>query len=98
MSWEILTALVGVASGLCAILFGARSNRRASDRQTREDALSLARIEGKLDSAVRGIEDMRVEVRGHGAQISDLNTRMARCEESLKSAHKRIDSMEKGEI
>lgn len=96
MTWELMVALVGVVSGLYAVLSGMRSSRRADDRQTKEDALSLARIEGKLDSANRGIEDMRVEVRTHGGQIAELSTRITRCEESVKSAHHRLDEV-KGE-
>lgn len=96
MTWELMVALVGVVSGLYAVLSGMRSSRRADNRQTKEDALSLARIEGKLDSANRGIEDMRVEVRTHGGQIAELSTRITRCEESVKSAHHRLDEV-KGE-
>lgn len=91
MTWDQIAALVGVAGGVCAIVFGALNSRRADAKQTRDEALSLARIEGKLDSANRGIEDMRVEVRTQGNQIAELGTRITRCEESCKSAHHRID-------
>lgn len=91
MTWEQITALVSLIGGVCGILFGARNIRRADESKTREDALSLARIEGKLDSVSRGIEDMRVEVRTHGGQIAELSTRVTRCEESVKSAHHRLD-------
>ncbi len=93
MTWELMIALVGVVSGVYGVISGMRSSRRADDRQTRDDALSLARIEGKLDSANRGIEDMRVEVRTHGGQIAELSTRITRCEESVKSAHHRLDEV-----
>ena len=96
MTWELAAALLSVAGCVCAILFGARNSRRADDKQLRDDTLSLARIEGKLDSANRGIEDMRVEVRTHVNQIAELGTRITRCEESCKSAHHRIDTIERG--
>ena len=96
MTWELLMGLVGVVSGICAVIFGAISSRRADVNQTREDVLRLARIEGKLDSANRGIEDMRVEVRTHGGQIAELSTRITRCEESVKSAHHRMDEIRNG--
>ena len=91
MTWEQIMGLVSIVGGVCGVLFGMRSSRRADDQKTREDALSLARIEGKLDSVSRGIEDMRVEVRTHGGQIAELSTRVTRCEESVKSAHPRLD-------
>lgn len=93
MTWELAVALVGVVSGIYGIISGARSSRRADEKQTRDDALSLARIEGKLDSVGRGIEEMRVEVRTHGSQIAELSTRITRCEESVKSAHHRLDEV-----
>lgn len=94
MTWELLIACVGLVGAVCAIVFGIINSRRASTERTRDDASRLARIEGKLDSANRGIEDMRVDVRTHGNQISDHSIRIAKCEESIKSAHKRIDKME----
>lgn len=95
MTWELLVAVVGLVTGVAGMIYAARRDSRASRDQTREDAMSLARIEGKLDSANRGIEDMRVEVRTHGNQISELRTQITRCEDSVKSAHHRIDSMER---
>lgn len=97
MTWELMVALVGVVSGIYGILSGMRGSRRADERQTRDDALLLARIEGKLDSANRGIEEMRVEVRTHGSQIAELSTRITRCEESTKSAHHRLDEIKGAE-
>ena len=93
MSWELIVGLTGVVSGICAVVFGALNSRRADAERTKQDVLSLARIEGKLDSANRGIEDMRVEVRTHGGQIAELSTRITRCEESVKSAHHRMDEI-----
>ena len=97
MTWELAVALVGVVSGIYGVISGIRSSRRADERQTREDALSLARIEGKLDSVGHGIEEMRVEVRTHGSQIAELSTRITRCEESVKSAHHRLDEIKGAE-
>ena len=97
MTWDQIVVLVGMLASLCAIAFGVMNAVRAGKKDTHEDALSLARIEGKLDSANRGIEDMRVEVRTHGNQIADHATRLARCEESCKSAHHRIDKLERSD-
>lgn len=97
MNWELAVTLLSALGCACGIFYGVKNSRRADDQQLRSDAMSLARIEGKLDSANRGIEDMRVEIRTHGNQIADLTTRMVRCEESCKSAHRRIDEIEREE-
>ena len=73
------------------------NNRRAGDTSTKDDATRLARIECKLDNVNTGVQDMRVEVRTHGKQITDHESRIAKCEESIKIAHKRIDTIERGE-
>ena len=97
MSWELAVSVLSALGCALGIFFAVKNSRRADDRQLRDDAMSLARIEGKLDSANRGIEDMRVEVRTHGNQIADLTTRMVRCEESCKNAQWRIDELEREE-
>ena len=40
-----------------------------------------------------GIDDLKYENRAVRAEIKDLDERVARCEESTKSAHKRIDEV-----
>lgn len=97
MSYQDIVTLVSLVGAIVAMFFAFRNSRRSDDKETREEAGRLARIEGKLDSANRGIDDVRVEVRSHSAQLIDINTRMTRCEESTKSAHKRIDTLERGE-
>lgn len=95
MSWELFVVIVSLAASAFAIYFGLKKERRATDQQVREDSLSLARIEGKMDSANRGIEDMRVEMRSQGKRIDELNERTIRNEDSCKSAHHRIDAIER---
>lgn len=97
MTWELLIACVGLVGAVCAIVFGVINNRRAGDTSTKDDATRLARIECKLDNVNTGVQDMRVEVRTHGKQITDHESRIAKCEESIKIAHKRIDTIERGE-
>ncbi len=97
MSWELAVSALSALGCALGIFFAFKNSRRDDNRQLRDDAMSLARIEGKLDSANRGIEDMRVEIRTHGNQIADLTTRMVRCEESCKNAHRRIDELDREE-
>ena len=97
MTWELLIACVGLAGAVCAIVFGVINNRRADDTSTKDDATRLARIECKLDNVNTGVQDMRVEVRTHGNQIADLAGRIANCEESIRIAHQRIDTIERGD-
>lgn len=94
MTWEQIVTMISVAGTLCAIIFSGLSAKRTSAKDTRAEAMSTARIEEKLDTANHGIEDVRIEMRAQGKQLSDHATRIARCEESCKSAHHRIDRLE----
>ena len=55
MSWELAVSVLSALGCALGIFFAVKNSRRADDRQLRDDAMSLARIEGKLDSANRGI-------------------------------------------
>ena len=94
MTWELVVALVSMVAAMCSIAFGARNNSRADDEILRKNVMVLARIEEKLDSVNRGVEELRVELRAHGGQIADLNTRLARNEENITNIRKRVDKIE----
>lgn len=42
----------------------------------------------------RGIDDMRVKIDIHGQRYDQMTEKVIRMDESIKSAHKRIDKLE----
>jgi len=58
---------------------------------TREDAGTMGEIRAKLNSISTGIDDIRVEVRSMREKQQDMAVRIAECEASCKSMHKRLD-------
>ena len=83
MTYQDIVTLVSVVGAIVAMVFAFKNSHRQDDQQTREDAGRLARIEGKLDNANRGIDDVRVEVRTHSNQISAINASIAQMSSSL---------------
>ncbi len=101
MSIEI-GLLISVASILLGY-YGFRRNEKNDAKQetknetdkVKEEATRSAVIETKLDTISRGIEDIRVDMRASEKQVASITSNQVRQDESLKSAHKRIDAMEK---
>lgn len=81
MTWEIAVAIISAVAAVCGIVYGSKGSKRADVQQTKDDAMALARVEGKIDNISRGFEDMRVEARVQRGQIEDINTRLIRVEE-----------------
>lgn len=65
-----------------------RNKDNAIRAETREDAETKA----KLDYIIKGLDDIRLETKSQDRKINDVIERVARIEESAKSAHKRIDT------
>ncbi len=84
----IISALALVVSG-AALLLNSRKESRA-------DAAGSARVEAKLDSIGAGVEDIRVEMRTIRSRVDGLSERVSAVESSVKSAHHRLDQLEKG--
>ncbi|MDM0470851.1 hypothetical protein QTH28_01015 [Clostridium perfringens] len=93
--------------GLCCTLIGAglgilgftRTKKRDTREDTREaqaEATKQTLMETKLDYISKGIDDIRLDIKVQDRKIQDVIERVIRVEESTKSAHKRLDSIEEG--
>ena len=66
-----------------------------SRKDTRGDAQKEARTEVKLDSISSGVTEIRVDLRSMRDELRDHGQRIAAVESSAKSAHHRMDELEK---
>lgn len=82
---------------LCAIV-GATINylgfQRNKGKDIRADTKEEAETRAKLDYISKGVDDIRIDIKAQQRDIQALKERVVKCEESTKSAHKRIDSLE----
>lgn len=68
-----------------------RNKDNAIRAETREDAETRA----KLDYISKGVDDIRLDIKTQDRKINEVIERVAKVEESAKSAHHRIDNIEK---
>lgn len=65
--------------------------RRTSRQDTSSSAAMNEQARTDMRYLVRGVDDIRVDIRALRSEISDIDRRVVAVNESVKSAHKRID-------
>ena len=69
---------------------------RNGKKDTQDDTIQKATMTADLKYIRDGIDEMKVDNRVIKADIGDLQTKVARVEQSVASAHQRIDDLKKG--
>lgn len=67
---------------------------RSCVKDNKENSNSLIRVETKIDSMGGKITEVRDDVKAVGLRQQDMAERLATVEDSVKSAHHRIDGLE----
>ncbi len=93
MDTSIIYATLSLASALVGVVI----SWIAFSRLKRKDSEDSGRAGGMLASDIgyikAGVDDLKREHRETRSEVGALSTRVARCEESCKQAHHRIDEM-----
>jgi septal ring factor EnvC (AmiA/AmiB activator) len=85
---SVLIAFTGVTISYLAF-------RKNGDNDLIDHAEKDGEVKTKLDYISKGVDDIRLDIRAQDRKISDITERVIRVEESTKSAHRRIDGIEK---
>lgn len=93
MEQNVIT-LIAVIGTLSGIALGWTGKARTVKQDTIADASRDATLQADLSHIKRGIEDLRVDIKVQGQRYDVLQESVIRMDESLKSAHKRIDKLE----
>lgn len=93
MPVETIISLV-IAFG--ALLFTALSFRRTANKDTSETASERATMTADIKYIRDSVDDIKVDNRVIKADLSTLQTKVAKVEQSVESAHQRIDDLKKG--
>lgn len=92
---KISIALLCTVLGVVISYLTFQRNKDNSIRaETKETALTTA----KLDYISKGVDDIRLDIKAQDRKIEDMADKVARLDESTKSAHKRIDRLERNDI
>lgn len=83
---------------LCTIIgcvVGVLGYKRVSKKDTEEDIKKLVKMDVKLDTIGNNVNEIRLENKDFSKSINALGERVTIVEQSTKSAHHRIDDLEK---
>lgn len=87
MEW---IGLISAAAALSGIVLGWIGRARTIKMDGEQDG----ELRASVDYIKRGIDEMRLEQKDQGRRFDALSERVAKVEESNRSAHKRIDRLE----
>ncbi len=87
----ILGGILGAVGVVASIILGTIAYRRAHKQDIEMDASVEATLKVDINYIKQGIDDIKTEQRCMTENISRVTERVTRVEESVKSAHKRLD-------
>ena len=95
MTIELSTAIIiSVLSLGFSVYMGLKNNKRTDTKDVEERVKENTRINMKLDAISNNTTDIKNEVSEMRKEINSHDNRIVKVEESVKSAHHRIDGIE----
>lgn len=94
MSIEI-ALLISIVSVCFSVFFGLKNNKRSDTKEIEERVKDNTRINMKLDNIASNTTEIKNEVSEMRKEINSHGDRITKVEESVKSAHHRLDGFEK---
>lgn len=96
MSVEV-TVLISIVSVAAAIYFGLKSAKRDDTKDIKERATADAIVNVKLDNISSAVNDIKYDISDTKKQVAEIDKKLVAVDASVRSAHHRIDNIEKGE-
>ncbi|BDU83936.1 hypothetical protein SNUCP4_36560 (plasmid) [Clostridium perfringens A] len=90
-----LTVIIGILGTLSGVFFGIWKAKKDSDRSIREDTVQDTVLATKIDYISNGVDDIRLDFKAQAREIQGIKLDIAKLQESTKSAHHRLDGIEK---
>lgn len=88
---------IGVVCSVVGAVVGILGFIRFYKKDTQEEASCNTKLGIDMEYIKRGVDDIRLDIKAQDRKISDVIERVVRVEESTKSAHHRIDGLEREE-
>lgn len=96
MTVEITLAVAVSIVSLCfSVYLGLKGNQRTDSKEAEARVAEMARVNVKLDSISKDLQDLKDEVRMSRQEVQNLSERVAKVEASASQAHKRLDRWER---
>ena len=87
--------IISLAVAVAALLFTAFSYKRNATHDTEAGAAERATLNANVSYIRNAIDDIKLENRAIKKDIDALKTQVVRVEQSVESAHKRLDDLKK---
>lgn len=91
---SIISVAFSVLFGLFTLGFNLKNNRKSDSLELTERVKENTRINMKLDTISSNTTEIKNEVSEMRKEINSHDNRIVKVEESVKSAHHRIDGLE----
>lgn len=91
-----VVALIGVIGTICGVLFGILGHSAVVKKECKDEGVADGALKADTEYIKRRIDDVLLEQKDTNKTLNQHADRLARVEESTKSAHQRIDELVKG--
>jgi hypothetical protein len=91
---QIIPWLISCISIAVAVYFGTKTQKRADTAEIEKESTATATMMVKLEAIVDGIKEIKTDNRNMQSEMKEFRERLALNEASVKSFHKRMDSVE----
>ena len=91
-----LTTLISAISLIIALIVAVSNIRNKNYLNDRESASQITTLIVKLENIADGINEIKADMRSMKTDVDDMRERLIKVEQSVKIAHKRIDTLEGG--
>lgn len=83
-----------IIGGVIGIATFNRGVKKDTKQETKEEVASITKIDTKLDIIGKNVDEIRLDNKDISKSLHSLAERVSAVEQSTKSAHHRIDSLE----
>lgn len=91
---NVIAVLVSISALFVSFFFNNKNSKKTDVNEIVERATKNAEMNVKLDSMVRSMEEIKKQNTAIMDEINKHNDRIIKVEESLKSLHHRVNTME----
>ena len=88
--------VIALVISTCALLFAGLTYKRNANKDTGAEATERATMTADIRYIRQSVDDIKLETKSTQKDVADIIKRMIIVEESLKTAHQRIDELMKG--
>jgi outer membrane murein-binding lipoprotein Lpp len=86
---------IGIICTIVGAVIGISTYKRTVTKDIQNETKESAIMATKLDFISQGVNNIQVKMEAQETKFEAMNERITRVEESTKSAHKRLDDIEK---